>query len=57
MPRGRPRGWSTPLTSTTTTWPLGANLQGAHAIEEWVSLSDIKAVAHTLVGVAARLCG
>jgi acetylornithine deacetylase/succinyl-diaminopimelate desuccinylase-like protein len=29
---------------------------GAHAIEEWVSLSDTEAVARTLVVVAARLC-
>jgi acetylornithine deacetylase len=29
---------------------------GAHAIEEWVSLSDTEAVARTLVGAAARIC-
>jgi acetylornithine deacetylase len=36
---------------------FGPGGQGAHAIEEWVSLSDTEAVARTLVGVAARLCG
>jgi acetylornithine deacetylase len=35
---------------------FGPGGEGAHAIEEWVSLSDTKAVARTLVGVAARFC-
>jgi acetylornithine deacetylase len=35
---------------------FGPGGEGAHAIEEWVSLSDTEAVARTLVGVAARLC-
>jgi acetylornithine deacetylase len=34
--------------------PVG---EGAHAAEEWVSLSSTDAVARTLVEVAARLCG
>jgi acetylornithine deacetylase len=34
--------------------PSGA---GAHAVEEWVSLTDTLAVARTLVGVAERVCG
>jgi acetylornithine deacetylase len=35
---------------------FGPGGEGAHAIEEWVSLSDTEAVARTLVGVAERLC-
>jgi acetylornithine deacetylase len=35
---------------------FGPGGEGAHALEEWVSLSDTEAVARTLVGVAARLC-
>jgi acetylornithine deacetylase len=35
---------------------FGPGGQGAHAIEEWVSLSDAEAVARTLVEVAARVC-
>jgi acetylornithine deacetylase len=35
---------------------FGPGGEGAHAIEEWVSLSDTAAVARTLVGVAARVC-
>jgi acetylornithine deacetylase len=31
--------------------------EGAHAAEEWVSLSSNDAVARTLVEVAARVCG
>ena len=30
--------------------------EGAHAIEEWVSLSSTEAVARTLVAVAERVC-
>ncbi len=30
--------------------------EGAHATEEWVSVSSCEAVARTLVGVAARIC-
>jgi acetylornithine deacetylase/succinyl-diaminopimelate desuccinylase-like protein len=30
--------------------------EGAHAAEEWVSISSTDAVARTLVGVAARVC-
>jgi acetylornithine deacetylase len=35
---------------------FGPGGEGAHAIEEWVSLADTEAVARTLTGVAARLC-
>lgn len=35
---------------------LGPGGDGAHAAEEWVSLSDTEAVARTLVAVAERLC-
>jgi acetylornithine deacetylase len=35
---------------------FGPGGEGAHAIEEWVSLSDTEAVTRTLVGVAARIC-
>jgi acetylornithine deacetylase len=35
---------------------FGPGGEGAHAIEEWVSLSDAETVARTLVGVATRVC-
>jgi acetylornithine deacetylase len=35
---------------------FGPRGEGAHADEEWVSLSDTEAVARTLVGAAARWC-
>jgi acetylornithine deacetylase len=35
---------------------FGPGGEGAHAIEEWVSLSDTETVARTLVGVAGRIC-
>jgi acetylornithine deacetylase len=35
---------------------FGPGGEGAHAIEEWVSLSDTEAVTRTLVGVASRIC-
>lgn len=35
---------------------FGPGGEGAHATEEWVSLSDTEAVTRTLIGVAARLC-
>jgi len=35
---------------------FGPGGEGAHAVEEWVSLSDTEAVARTLVGVATRIC-
>jgi acetylornithine deacetylase len=35
---------------------FGPGGEGAHAVEEWVSLPDAGAVARTLVGVARRLC-
>lgn len=35
---------------------FGPGGEGAHAIEEWVSLSDTEAVARTLVRIAARIC-
>jgi acetylornithine deacetylase len=35
---------------------FGPGGEGAHAVEEWVSLSDTEAVARTLVGVAERMC-
>jgi acetylornithine deacetylase len=35
---------------------FGPGGEGAHAIQEWVSLADTEAVARTLTGVAARLC-
>lgn len=35
---------------------LGPGGAGAHAAEEWVSLSDTEAVARTIVAVASRLC-
>jgi acetylornithine deacetylase len=36
---------------------FGPGGEGAHAVEEWVSLADTEAVARTLTAVAARLCG
>ena len=35
---------------------FGPGGEGAHAVEEWVSLADTEVVARTLTGVAARLC-
>jgi acetylornithine deacetylase len=35
---------------------LGPGGEGAHAIEEWVSISDTESVARTLVATARRLC-
>lgn len=35
---------------------FGPGGEGAHAVEEWVSLADTEIVARTLTGVAARLC-
>jgi acetylornithine deacetylase len=35
---------------------FGPRGEGAHAVEEWVSLADTEAVARTLVAVARRLC-
>jgi acetylornithine deacetylase len=35
---------------------FGPGGAGAHAVEEWVSLSDTDVVARTLTGVATRLC-
>ena len=34
----------------------GPSGEGAHALEEWVSLSDTEAVARVLVDVARRVC-
>ncbi len=36
---------------------LGPGGEGAHAADEWVSLSDTDAVARTLVALARRVCG
>lgn len=36
---------------------FGPGGDGAHAAEEWVSVSDTEAVARTLVAVAQRVCG
>jgi acetylornithine deacetylase len=36
---------------------FGPSGEGAHAIEEWVSLSDTEAVARTLIAVAELICG
>jgi acetylornithine deacetylase len=36
---------------------FGPGGEGAHAIEEWVSLSDTETVASTLVRLAERFCG
>ena len=35
---------------------FGPGGEGAHAIEEWVSLSGTEAVTRTLIGVATRMC-
>jgi acetylornithine deacetylase len=35
---------------------FGPGGEGAHAIKEWVSLSDTEAVARTLVSLATRFC-
>jgi len=35
---------------------FGPGGQGAHAVEEWVSLDDTAFVAETLVGAAETLC-
>jgi di/tripeptidase len=35
---------------------FGPSGEGAHAIEEWVSLSDTESVTQTLIGVAKRIC-
>ncbi len=35
---------------------FGPGGEGAHAAEEWVSVSDTEAVARTLTAIAARLC-
>ncbi len=35
---------------------FGPGGEGAHAVEEWVSLADTEAVARTLVALAARFC-
>ena len=35
---------------------FGPGGEGAHAIDEWVSLSDSEAVVHTLVRLATRFC-
>jgi acetylornithine deacetylase len=35
---------------------FGAGGEGAHALEEWVCLSDAEKVARTLVALAARFC-
>ncbi|MBA2513822.1 MAG: M20/M25/M40 family metallo-hydrolase [Solirubrobacterales bacterium] len=40
----------------TPTLMFGPSGEGAHAIEEWVSLSDTEAVARTLTGIASRMC-
>ena len=35
---------------------FGPGGEGAHAVEEWVSIADTVTVAETLVGVAERIC-
>ena len=35
---------------------FGPSGEGAHAAEEWVSLSDTEAVARVLIGTAERFC-
>jgi len=35
---------------------FGPGGEGAHAVEEWVSIADTAVVAETLVGVAERIC-
>jgi acetylornithine deacetylase len=36
---------------------FGASGEGAHAVEEWVSVDDSVAVTRTLIAAARRLCG
>ena len=36
---------------------FGQGGDGAHAVEEWVSIADTEAVTRTLVATATRLCG
>ena len=36
---------------------FGASGEGAHAVEEWVSVDDTVTVTHVLVAAAQRLCG
>src|SRR3954452_17236003 len=36
---------------------FGPSGEGAHALEEWVSIGDTEAVARTLVEVASHICG
>src|SRR3954447_16432505 len=36
---------------------FGPSGEGAHAVEEWVSLADTEAVTRTLIALAARVCG
>ena len=36
---------------------FGARGEGAHAVEEWVSVDDTVTVTHALVLAAQRLCG
>ena len=36
---------------------FGPGGEGAHAVEEWVSIADTVAVARTLVAAAQELCG
>ncbi len=36
---------------------FGPGGEGAHAVEEWVSIADTEVVARTLTAVAERLCG
>jgi acetylornithine deacetylase len=36
---------------------FGPSGEGAHALEEWVSLPDTEVVARTLIGVASQICG
>jgi acetylornithine deacetylase len=35
---------------------FGPGGEGAHAVEEWVSIADTVAVARILTGVATRIC-
>ena len=35
---------------------FGPGGEGAHALEEWVSIADTEAVAQTLIATAERLC-
>jgi acetylornithine deacetylase len=36
---------------------FGPGGEGAHAVEEWVSVADTVAVTRILIAVAMRLCG